>query len=89
MHPHREAEPVTPGEVVEYAIELSPLANVFAVGHRVRLSIMSMDHILDPPFDAELGAGHLPWHICRNATVTHHVHHGPATPSHLLLPVMP
>jgi hypothetical protein len=48
-----------------------------------------MDHIFDPPFDVELGAGHLPWHICRNATVTHHVHHGPATPSRLLLPVMP
>jgi uncharacterized protein len=89
VHPHREAEPVTPGEIVEYAIELSPLANVFAVGHRIRLSIMAMDHILDPRFDPELGAGHLPWHICRNATVTHHVHHGPATPSRVLLPVMP
>jgi predicted acyl esterase len=89
FHPHREADPVRPGEVVVYAIELSPLANVFGPGHRIRLSVTAMDHQLYPPFDPELGAGHLPWHICRNATVTHHVHHGPATPAYLLLPVIP
>jgi predicted acyl esterase len=88
-HPHLEAEPVPPGEVLEYAIELSPLSNVFGPGHRLRLSITALDHVYYPPFDVELGAGHLPWHICRNATVTHHIHHGPATPSRLLLPVIP
>lgn len=88
-HPHLEAEKVEPGKIYEYAIELSPLSNVFLPGHRVRLSISSMDHVRYPPPDLELGAGHLPWHICRNATVTHHVHHGPLTPSRLLLPVMP
>jgi putative CocE/NonD family hydrolase len=89
VHPHREAVPVPPGQVIEYAIELSPLANVFLPGHRIRLSVTCLDHLRYPPFDLELGAGHLPWHICRNATVTHHIHHGPATPSHLLLPVIP
>jgi predicted acyl esterase len=89
FHLHQKVEPVSPGEVLEYAIELSPLANVFSPGHRLRLSITAMDHLLYPPFDQELGAGHMPWHICRNATVTHQVHHGPAAPSHLLLPVMP
>jgi predicted acyl esterase len=88
-HPHREAVPVPPGEIIEYAIELSPLANVFRPGHRIRLSITCLDHLRHPPPDLELGAGHLPWHVCRNATVTHHVHHGPTTPSHLLLPVIP
>jgi predicted acyl esterase len=88
VHPHRKAEPVRPGEVTEYAIELSPLANVFRPGHRMRLSIASVDHALHPPYDPELGAGHMPWHICRNATVTHHVHHGPTTPSNVLLPVI-
>jgi predicted acyl esterase len=89
FHPHREAEPVPPGEIITYAIELSPLANVFRAGHRIRLSVTAMDHLADPPFDPELGAGHLPWHICRNATVTHYIHHGPATPSHLLVPLVP
>lgn len=88
-HPHLETEPVAPGKVYEYAIEFSPLANVFLPGHRMRLSISSMDHIQYPPADLELGAGHLPWHICRNATVTHHIHHGPSSPSRLLLPVIP
>jgi len=89
FHPHREAEQVPPGKVIEYAIELSPIANVFRPGHRLRLSVMAMDHKFYPPTDPELGGGHLPWHVCRNAVVTHRVHHGPATPSHLLLPVIP
>jgi predicted acyl esterase len=89
FHPHQAAEPASPGEILEYAIELSPLANVFLAGHRLRLSITATDHILEPPFDPDLGAGHLPWHICRNATVTHHIHHGPSAPTHLLLPVIP
>jgi predicted acyl esterase len=88
-HPHTGAEPVEPGKVYEYAIELSPMANVFPAGHRIRLSISAMDHALHPPSDAELGAGHLPWHLCRNAVVSHALHHGPTAPSHLLLPVIP
>lgn len=87
-HPHTEIEAVEPGKVYEYAIELSPMANLFAAGHRLRLSISAMDHAFHPPFDPELGAGHLPWHICRNAVVSHALHHGPTAPSHVLLPVV-
>src|SRR5262249_52348111 len=37
-HPHLGPEPVVPDEVYEYRIELSPTANVFRAGHRLRLS---------------------------------------------------
>jgi predicted acyl esterase len=89
VHAHVAPEPVPPGEAIEYAIELSPLANVFRAGHRLELSIMCLDHAYWPPPDLELGAGHLPWHVCSHWTATHTIHHGPSTPSRLLLPVMP
>jgi predicted acyl esterase len=88
FHPHLEPEPVVPGEISEYAIELAPIANVFRAGHRLRLSIHALDHAHWPPADLELGAGHVPWHVARNATVTHLIHHGPSLPSRLLLPVV-
>ncbi len=88
-HHHTAAEPVPVGEVVEYQIELSPLAAVFAPGHRLKVSISAADHPAWPPADPELGEGHQPWHVCRNAVVSHAIHHEPASPSHLLLPIAP
>lgn len=88
-HPHLEAEPVTPGEIIEYAIELSPISNVFRPGHRIVLAISCQDHSQWPPADLEIGGrGHLPWHVCSSEIVTHRVHHGPGAPSRLLLPVI-
>jgi uncharacterized protein len=88
FHPHLEAEPVEPGRVYEYRIELSPLANVFPKGNRLKLSISSLDHSMYPPRDIELGADHQPWHVCRNATVTHSIHMGAEHPSALLVPLV-
>lgn len=89
-HPHLDAEPVPQGEIVRYDIELSPLANVFRAGHRIALSITSMDHRYWPPTELEIGGrSHMPWHVCSSSTVTHRVYHGPLHPSHLLVPVVP
>jgi putative CocE/NonD family hydrolase len=89
FHPHTAREPVEPGRVYEYRIELSPLANVFAAGHRIKLSISCLDHAMWPPRDLELGNDHQPWHLCRKATVTHRIFHDADRPSRLLLPVVP
>ena len=86
FHPHTGREPVEPGRIYEYRIELSPLASVFAPGHRIKLSISCLDHTAWPPRDIELGADHQPWHLCRKATVTHTIFHDAANPSRLLLP---
>ena len=86
FHPHLRADPVEPDRVYEYRIELSPLASVFAPGHRIKLSISCMDHAHWPPPDPELGIGHQPWHVCRKATVTHTIFHDRERPSRLLLP---
>ncbi|MEA2418279.1 MAG: uncharacterized protein QOE60_485 [Thermoleophilaceae bacterium] len=85
-HPHTDSEPVVPGEIEQYRIELSPLSTVIRAGHRIKLSISCMDHAHWPPIDPELGTGHQPWHVCRNETVSHTVFHDAGRPSHVLLP---
>jgi putative CocE/NonD family hydrolase len=86
FHPHLEREAVEPGRIYEYRIELSPLASVFAAGHRIKLSLSCLDHAMWPPPDLELGHDHQPWHLCRKATVTHTIFHDRDNPSRLLLP---
>ena len=88
-HPHLEPEPVIPGEVYEYAIELSPTSIVLKPGHRLKLSITSLDHALDPGPQLLLGSGHMPWHLCSSKTTLHKIYHDLARPSHLLLPIIP
>ena len=89
FHPHTSAEPVPPGEVLEYAIELSPTSNAFRAGHRIRLEITGADNPHNPGDELELGFGHRPWHVVRSVTVVHRVHHEPDHPSYLLVPVIP
>jgi uncharacterized protein len=86
FHPHQAREPVEPGRIYEYRIELSPLANVFPVGARIKLSLSCLDHAMWPPRDLELGADHQPSHVCRKATVAHTIFHDADNLSRLLLP---
>jgi predicted acyl esterase len=85
FHPHERSDPVEPGRIEEYRIELSPLANVFPPGHRIKLSVSCADHAQWPPRDMELGQDHQPWHLCRKATVTHAIFHDRDHRSRLLL----
>ena len=89
-HSHLEAEPVVPGEVYEYAIELPPTSNVFKKGHRIKIDISSMDHPSKGLLlNATLGAAHHPWHVNSSKTTLHKVYRSTKYPSHLLLPVIP
>ena len=88
-HQHLESVPVPPNEVIEYAISLTATSNVFRRGHHIRLRIAGADNPRNPGDDVQLGFAHRPWHVVRNETVLHRIHHEPAYPSHLLLPVIP
>ena len=88
-HPHTSANPVTPGEIVEYAIALSPTANLFRRGHRLRLRIMSLDFRGNPRPAPGVSQVHYPWHVCSAATTVHTIHHDRVRPSALLVPVIP
>ncbi len=87
-HPLTRAaqQPVTPGEVVEYQIEILATANCFKRGHRIAIDITALD--VPTGVAGATNAEYVPYHICCSRTVVHHVFHDPARPSHLLLPVL-
>ena len=80
IHPRQEPVPVTPGEVVEYAIAMMPTANVFKKGHSMELIIRNQDDVLSRL--GTWGVYMLPF----MQTVKHDIHFGK---SHLYLPVIP
>jgi hypothetical protein len=80
IHTRQDPVPVSPGEVVEYAIAMMPTSNVFQKGHCIELIVRNQDDLLSRL--GTWGVYHLPF----MRTVTHHIHFGG---SHLLLPVIP
>ncbi len=72
-HTHADPQPLEPGRVYEFAIEIWPTCWVFKAGHRIRLEIVS--------FDGQHHLGHL------RGTDT--FYHDAQRPSHLVLPVVP
>ena len=83
----REAQqPVVPGEINEYAIEIMATANQFKKGHRICVEITSLD--LATGVGSATNVEYIPYHICSSKTVLHRIYHDPRHPSHLLLPVI-
>lgn len=91
-HPHLKPEPVTPGEIYEYAISLAPLSNIFKKDHRIKLVMSSLDHARARNYELapeSLGRTHAPWHVTSSLTTLHKIFHDEDHPSYLLLPVIP
>ncbi len=74
-------QPLTPGEIYEFDIEVLPIAYVFKKGHRIRLELANGD---SPATD---GVFSHPYHPSLMGTDT--IHHDGAHASRLILPVMP
>jgi putative CocE/NonD family hydrolase len=81
-HPHLKAEPVTPGEITEYNIEIGNLTHVFRAGHRIKLVIESMESSRDPEMQI-----HYHPHLNSARTTLHKVYRNREYPSHLILPI--
>ncbi len=85
-HTHDAAMPVTPGEINEYAIELSPIGYVFKAGHRLLLEVRSLEHSkegaegVQPPNTI---------HLCSSKTTLHKIYRDTNRRSRLLLSVVP
>jgi putative CocE/NonD family hydrolase len=79
-------QPVPPGEVLEYRIQILASANQFKAGHRICLEITSMD--VPTGTGAMTNVEYIPYHVCSSHTVTHRVYHDAQRPSHLLLPII-
>lgn len=79
-------DPMKPGTVYQFAIDLAVTSNVFLPGHRIRLEITSSCF---PRFDRNLNTGEpiataTRWQLTRQT-----VYHSRAYPSGLILPVIP
>lgn len=75
---HTDPEPLVPGQVYKFEIEILPCANVFKAGHRIRLEITNADSpITDAIFTHQYA-----WFKVGTDTF----YHGPRHPSRLLLP---
>ncbi|RDE07881.1 CocE/NonD family hydrolase [Pelagibacterium lacus] len=84
-HPHTSATPVTPHEIVEYAIRLYTFANVFKKGHRIRCELSCNESFTDE--HAQL----LPpdsFHLPSGRATAHKIFRDRDHQSHLLLPIV-
>jgi predicted acyl esterase len=81
FYTHANPQPLTPGEVYCFDIEVLPMSHVFKKDHRIRLEIANGDsQLTDSVFTH-------PYHPCLQGTDT--IHHSDIHASRLLLPVVP
>lgn len=80
FYTHANPQPLTPGEIYEFDIEVLPVSYLFKQGHRIRLEIANGD---SPMTDAVFTH---PYHPTLIGTDT--IHHNAVHASRLLLPVV-
>jgi putative CocE/NonD family hydrolase len=80
FYTHTNPQPLTPGEIYEFDIEVLPISYVFKQGHRIRLELANGD---SPATD---GVFSHPYHPSLMGTDT--LHHDGAHASRLILPVI-
>jgi uncharacterized protein len=80
FYTHTDPQPLTPGTVYRFDIEVLPMSYVFKKGHRIRLEIANSDSPVTDGIFAH------PYHPTQMGTDT--LHHDAAHPSCILLPVV-
>jgi putative CocE/NonD family hydrolase len=80
FYTHTNPQPLEPGKIYEFDIEVLPVSYVFKAGHRIRLEIVNGDSSLT---DAVFNHPYHPTQIGRDT-----IHHDGAHASCLLLPVV-
>ena len=79
-------ELLTPGEVVEYTIELANVSNVFKRGHRIRVDVASSNF---PQLDRNMNTGNAFGLDAHGVVATQTIFHDWERPSRVELPVVP
>jgi putative CocE/NonD family hydrolase len=77
---------LAPGEVIEYRLKLRPTSNEFQPGHRIRLDITSSDF---PNYDRNHNTAADQNADAKLEVAEQSIHHGGATASRIILPVIP
>jgi putative CocE/NonD family hydrolase len=81
-----KAEPIEPGEIYRYNIDMWASSNVFKAGHRIRLYISSSNF---PRFNRNLNTGELILGATRMVKASQKIYHDAKHPSALVLPLIP
>ena len=81
-----KAEPITPGQVYKYTIDLWATSNVFKAGHQLRLYVSSSNF---PRFNRNLNTGEATQGGTRMVTASQTIYHDREHPSAITLPVIP
>ena len=79
-------EPIIPGEMYSYTLELLPTSNVFKRGHRIRVHVSSSNF---PLWDRNLNTGKNPTTSTEMHVAKQTVYHDAQYPSHITLPIIP
>ncbi|NHO33475.1 CocE/NonD family hydrolase [Acetobacter sp. LMG 1636] len=79
-------EPVQPGKIYKYRINIWPTSNLFFAGHKIRLEISSSDY---PQFAPNSNTGEPFGQSAQLLRATQTIWHDRAHPSVLILPVIP
>jgi len=80
------AEPVAPGRVYKYTIDLWATSNLFRAGHRIRLYVSSSNF---PRFSRNHNTGDPVSGATRSIKAAQAIYHDASRPSHVTLPVIP
>jgi len=83
-HPHDRREPLKPGEIYEFNIEIVPTGVLLKAGMRLGLRIKATDQDAAPKDFIDV---HAYGHLWRETHQTITVYHSNAYPSHLLVPI--
>ena len=83
-HSLARPEPLAPGQVERFAVDLWATAQVFRAGHRLRVEVTSSDF---PRYDRNLNTGGPIGQEARGVVAENTVCHDAEHPSHLLLPL--
>ena len=79
FYTHANPQPIEPGKVYRFDIELLPCAYLFKAGHRIRLEISNVDS----PMTDSLFSHQYMWYKVGTDTILHDASH----PSRLILPI--
>jgi len=79
-------EPIEPGKIYEYSIDLWATSNLFKAGHRIRLYVSSSNF---PRFNRNLNTGEPITGSTRLVKASQRIYHDAQHPSALVLPVIP
>lgn len=81
IYTHADPQPLQPGKVYKFEIEVLPCSYLFRKGHRLRLEIVNGDSLMT---DGLFSHQYMPYKVGRDE-----IHHSTACPSRLILPLAP